>query len=293
MVERFLSYLRFEKRYSDHTVTAYGRDLEDFREYLAVQYETDDFTEAESPMVKSWMVFLLEKGIAPRSINRKVVSLRTFYRWCMKEDLLKVSPVDSIVAMKTPKRLPQYVDEGSMTELLDRVMHGDDYEGIRDRVIIDLLYQTGMRLSELTGLKRGEVSRSMQQIRVLGKRNKERIIPLGRQMTQRLQAFAAIRDAAFGADPSISLFLTTRGKPIYPKFVYRLVQRSLAEVTNLSKKSPHVIRHSFATAMLNGGADINAVKELLGHSSLASTQVYTHNTAEKLKKVYQQAHPRA
>jgi len=293
MADRFLNYLQFEKRYSDHTVTAYRRDLEDFREYLATQYETDDFTGADSSVVKSWMVFLLEGGIAPRSINRKVVTLRTFYRWCMKEGLLKVSPVESVVAMKTPKRLPQYVDESSMEELLDRVMHGDDYEGIRDRVIIDLLYQTGMRLSELTGLKRGQVSSRMHQIRVLGKRNKERIIPLGRQMTLRLQAYATVRDAAFGADPAISLFLTSRGKPIYPKFVYRLVQRSLAEVTNLTKRSPHVIRHSFATAMLNGGADINAVKELLGHSSLASTQVYTHNTAEKLKKVYQQAHPRA
>jgi integrase/recombinase XerC len=291
--ERFLDYLRFERRYSVHTLTAYTADLSAFRSFLATVYEVETTESCSTQMIRSWMVSMLEEGISPRSINRKVITLRTFFRWCMREQLVKISPVEGIVAMKTGSRLPEYVDEGAMAKLFDQVFMADDQDGLRDRMILDLLYQTGIRLSELVGIKRGQISEGIRQIKILGKRNKERIIPVGRQLSEDLNRFVAMRDEKYGSDPKVSLFLTSGGKPIYPKFVYRLVQQSLAEVTTLTRRSPHVIRHSFATAMLNGGADINAVKELLGHSSLASTQVYTHNTAEKLKKVYRQAHPRA
>lgn len=291
--ERFLDYLRFEKRYSDHTLTAYTGDLAGFRGYLEQTYGLNAPEECATFHIRSWMVELMESGISGRSINRKVITLRTFFRWCMREGLLTSSPADGLVPMKTGKRLPEYVEEGAMGQLLDQVLKPDDFDGLRDKLILELFYQTGMRLSELTGLQRGQISGYTEQIRVLGKRNKERLIPVGRGLARDLQRYVEMRDRLFGSDGQISLFLTSRGKPVYPKFVYRLVNRSLAEVTTLTKRSPHVIRHSFATAMLNHGADINAVKELLGHSSLASTQVYTHNTAEKLKRVYRQAHPRA
>lgn len=293
VINKFLDYLLYQKRYSENTINAYNSDLLQFAKYLTDQYEIGSITECDRFQVRSWMVSMVGSGMSARSINRKVVTLRSFFRWCMREGITVSSPVDGLAPMKVGKRLPEYVDEEAMKTLLDQVMIPEDFEGLRNRAIIELLYQTGMRLSELISIKRGQVEGMTDHIKVLGKRNKERVIPVGRNMSVLLGRYIAVRDEKFGSDGSSSLFLTNRGNILYRKFVYRLVNQSLAAVTTITRRSPHIIRHSFATAMLNHGADINAVKELLGHSSLASTQVYTHNTAEKLKRVYRQAHPRA
>jgi integrase/recombinase XerC len=293
VISKFLDYLRYERRYSPHTLVAYGNDLRQLALYLRDAYQEEEVLQAGTPLLRSWMVQMTEDGISPRSVNRKVIAVRAMFRWACREGLCSGNPADGLSVMKTGKRLPEYVDEGSMEVLLDRIFTGTDYPALRNRLILELLYGTGIRLSELTGLQRGQASGAVEQIMVTGKRNKQRIIPVGRELSKAIQAYIVVRDAAFGAEPGKALFLTDRGNPLYPKFVYRLVHDALAKVTTISRRSPHVIRHTFATAMLNHGADINAVKELLGHSSLASTQIYTHNTVEKLKKVYRQAHPRA
>jgi integrase/recombinase XerC len=292
-ISKFLDYLRFEKRYSTHTLTAYGNDLKQFAGYMAGTYGEESMLNAESLHVRSWMVYLVEEGLAARSINRKMVTLRSYFRWCQREGEINLNPLESITVLKTPQRLPGYVEEDAMGKLLDQACPADDYGAVRNRVMLELLYQTGIRLSELITMPREQASGSPDHIMVTGKRNKQRIIPVGRGLAMALRNFLTLRDAQFGAVQGAPLFLTDKGKPLYPKFVYNVVNSSLATVTTIARRSPHMIRHSFATAMLNHGADINAVKELLGHSSLASTQVYTHNTVEKLKRVYRQAHPRA
>ncbi len=292
-IRKFLDYLQFEKRYSDHTIIAYGNDLTQFQHYLRERYETDTLEKSMAIHVRSWMVSLVEQGMTARSINRKVVSLRRYYRWCIREGRIQKNPVDGLIVLKDRKKLPEFVDEQSMHTLLESLPIAQDFAGMRNRLILDILYQTGIRLSELISLRRDQFGGYTQQIKVLGKRNKERIIPVGKNLSGALEVYLAERDRVFGREPGAMLFLTDKGEPLYPKLVYRIVSQGLQEVTTISKRSPHVIRHTFATAMLNHGADINAVKELLGHSSLASTQVYTHNTVERLKKVYRQAHPRA
>lgn len=292
-INKFLDYLRYEKRYSENTLNAYNTDLRQFSDYLTDHYSIESITGCDKFQVRSWMVSMVGSGLTSRSINRKVAALRSFFRWCIREGITDKSPVDGLAPMKVGKRLPEYVEEDAMSRLLDEVFVSEGFEAIRNRTIIELLYQTGMRLSELISLDRWQVSGMTDHIKVTGKRNKERVIPVGRNLSVLLGRYVAVRDEKFGSDGASSLFLTNRGNILYRKFVYRLVNQSLAAVTTITRRSPHIIRHSFATAMLNHGADINAVKELLGHSSLASTQVYTHNTAEKLKRVYRQAHPRA
>lgn len=292
-VSRFLDYLRYEKRYSNHTLTAYAGDLGQFGKYMAAQYGVSDINVCDTFQVRSWMVEMVDSGLTSRSINRKVVTLRTYFRWCRREGLMDHNPADGLLPVKGGKKLPEYVDEKAMISLLELVYDPEDYSLMRNRVVINLLYHTGIRLSELITIRRDQVSGVIDQIKVTGKRNKERIIPVGRSMSRLLESYIELRDKEFGFEKGSMLFLTDKGKPLYSKFVYRLVNQSLEKVTTITRRSPHIIRHSFATAMLNHGADINAVKELLGHSSLASTEVYTHNSVEKLKKVYRQAHPRA
>jgi integrase/recombinase XerC len=293
VISKFLDYIRYEKRYSPHTVVAYNNDLRQLEHYLAEIYGGEDVLKADSAQLRSWMVHLIEQGISPRSVNRKVIAVRALFRWAMRERYTAVNPADGLMVMKTGKRLPEYVEEDAMDVLLNSVFSGDDYPSVRNRVVMEMLYGTGIRLSELIGIQRSEVNGGIDEIRVKGKRNKERIIPVGRDLSGSVQQYLAARDAIFGTNGTQALFLTDKGKPLYPAFVYRLVRDALSQVTTLTRRSPHVIRHTFATALLNHGADINAVKELLGHSSLASTQIYTHNTVEKLKRVYRQAHPRA
>lgn len=292
-VRSFLDYLQYEKRYSNHTITAYNTDLCQFIHYINEEFETNNIDSATSDHIRSWIVHLMESGVAPKTINRKVISIRTYYTWRALQGLTMNNPAEEIIPLKTDKKLPEYVEESAMKKLLDEVLPCSDISSIRNRLIIELLYQTGIRLSELINITTDNISVDNCEIKVTGKRNKQRVIPIGRNLAILLREYLDKFKKDFGDLPYKFLFLTDKGKPLYPKFVYRLINESLKRVTTMSKRSPHVIRHTFATTMLDHGADINAVKELLGHSSLASTQVYTHVSAERLKKIYRQAHPRA
>jgi len=287
----FLSYLRFEKRYSPHTVASYDNDLKQYHIFCK-QAGNDGFT-LDSSMIRMWIVSLLEQGDTPRTVNRKLSCLKTFSRYLMREGIIKVNPLNKVLKPKMSKRIPAFVDESKLNDFLDNYQFGDDFQGIRNQLIIELLYQTGMRRSELIGLKTSSVNFIESQIKVLGKRNKERLIPVNNDLLKRVREYMILREKMFPGHISDSLLLTAKGQTVYPKMVYRIITGFLNLVTTLDKKSPHVLRHSFATHLLNRGADLNAIKELLGHANLSATQVYTHNTFEKLKDIYKQAHPRA
>ncbi|HSG68313.1 MAG TPA: tyrosine recombinase XerC [Bacteroidales bacterium] len=288
----FIDYISYEKRYSNHTVQAYRKDLDQYTAFLADQYEMTDPTQVGHQHIRSWLVSLMETGLTARSVMRKLSTLKSFYKYLLRNGKISSDPTMMVVAPKTPSRNPEFVDEAQMVELLDNIEYGNDFEGIRDRLILEIFYGTGIRLAELISLKEADISFDKQTIKVLGKRNKERIIPFTDKMDEPLQKYLQMKkENAF--DDEGRLLLTAHGKKLYPRLVYRIVNKYLTQVTTLSKKSPHILRHTFATHMLNRGADLNAVKEFLGHANLAATQVYTHNTVEKLKKIYQQAHPRA
>lgn len=292
-IQPFLDYIQAEKRYSIHTLQSYGKDLEQFQVFLHLQYALDDVTRASFAQVRSWIVHLMNEGQSARSVNRKISTLRSYYKFLMKKGKLRSNPTEGVQGPKTPKRNPAFVPATHMNTLLDQLQFPEGYEGQRDRMIIELFYFTGMRLSELIGLKEMDIDTYHQTIRVLGKRNKERLIPMSPVLQQRLQEYIRLRHETFGSGAEAFLFLTAKGKKMYPKMVYNLVNAALGAVTTVEQKSPHVLRHTFATHMLNNGADINAIKEILGHASLAATQVYTHNTLEKMKQVYKKAHPKA
>jgi integrase/recombinase XerC len=288
--EEFLNYLRFEKRYSPHTVQSYSTDLRQFSLFA------EDFTGKgnlceDGKIIRLWLAQLMSDGITPRSVNRKITTLRSFYKFLVREKKITTNPMSRIQGPRMASRLPAFVEEKQMDMLFDKVDFGEDYPGVRNRLIIAMLYHTGMRLSELTGIHDVDVRLSESSIRVIGKRNKERIIPVTSGLKELITRYIELRKVSFPVSPAF--FLTDKGKPVYSKLVYRVVNQALNSVTTLSKKSPHVIRHTFATHMLNRGADLNAIKELLGHANLAATQVYTHNTFDKLRKVYKRAHPRA
>lgn len=293
-MQKFLDYLRFEKRSSEHTVEAYRVDLQQFSEYLQVEEGNPDILRATSADIRSWMIQLMEEGVTARSINRKVSALRAFYRYHLKMKDVAVNPTEVITAPKLSKRLPQFVEEREMDTLFQAELFPGDFEGKRDQLIIELFYVTGMRLSELIGIRRGDIDLYDGSVKVLGKRNKERIIPFSPRVKVIITDYLKLFDEKYAGNPKNSfIFVAQNGNKIYPKAVYRIVRKYLDLVTTIDKRSPHVLRHTFATQMLNHGADINAIKEILGHSSLAATQVYTHNSIEKLKNIYNQAHPRA
>lgn len=292
MIDRFLQYIRFEKRFSPHTILAYQSDLEQFFKYLLDTYEVTDTTEINHSMIRSWMVSMMELKISTRSINRKITTLKTYYKFLLRNKVVTVNPMMKIQSPKTSKRLPVFVDQNKMDVLFDQIDFGEGYEAIRDRLMMELFYATGMRLTELVNLKESDLDLGNCQVKVVGKRNKERIIPFTNRLRNLIDEYMIKRNEISSKDINL-LFITIKGKPIYQKLVYRIVTQRLGEVTTMDKKSPHVLRHTFATHMLNHGADINSIKEILGHANLSATQVYTHNTIEKLKKVYKQAHPRA
>ena len=290
--ERFIRYLQFEKRFSPHTVTAYQNDLKQFFDFLICKQL--DLSVVTHKNVRGWMVELMDNGSEAKTINRKISSLRSFYKFLLREKLLDTNPMTHVQAPKIPKRLPVVVSEQKMNELLDSGdAFKDDFGGLRDRLIIELLYGTGMRLSELVNLKESDINTYEQHIKVLGKRNKERIIPINSSLTKLIGEYTRKKLDQNFYNKASSLIVTNEGKDVYSKFIYRIVKSSLAHISTHDKKSPHTLRHTFATALLNRGADLNAIKELLGHSSLAATQVYTHNSVEKLKLIYKQAHPKA
>ena len=291
LLDEFLKYLRLEKRYSQHTVKAYQTDLIQFQDYLSEVYESS-LQQAKHPMVRSWLAQMLDYGIAPRSVTRKITALKSFYKFLIKEERLKENPTLKIIPPKSSKKLPVFVEQSQMAILLDELTFEEGFNGVRDKLIIELFYSTGIRQSELINLKLKDVSLSSNTIKVLGKRNKERLIPFTIELRQKLEAYIKSRAELSIKDTSY-LLLTQKGKKLYPTLVYRQVNHYLSQVTSLDKKSPHVLRHTFATHMLNNGADLNTIKELLGHANLSATQVYTHNTIDKLKLVYNQAHPRA
>lgn len=293
-VHQFLDYLTFEKRSSAHTVAAYQLDLQQFSAFLSENFQVADVLAAEPVMIRTWMLSLMESGITARSIDRKISALRAFFRYHLKMRNVTVNPMEAITAPKISKRLPQFVDETDMSHLFDQELFEDSFEGWRDRLVIELFYVTGMRLSELIGLKRMDIDLYNCTVKVLGKRNKERVIPFSNRVKDIIIRYLQLFDEKFPAAPkNYYIFVTDKLNKIYPKSVYRIVRKYLDMVTTIDKRSPHVLRHTFATHMLNHGADLNAIKEILGHTSLAATQVYTHNSIEKLKNIYNQAHPRA
>ncbi len=288
----FLSYLKFEKRYSNHTIVAYENDLQQFSDYLNKIYEQNLASQVRHTQIRSWLVSLMEAKIDARSINRKISTLKSFFKFLMKTGSLEKDPMKKVQSPKISKRLPVFVEEKNIQDFISSFEYADDYEGIRNKTILILFYSTGMRLNELVNLKISDIDFYNQSIKVLGKGNKERLIPFGRELNELLKEYLKMRKRNFNTETEM-LLLTDKGENIYHRLVYRIINQQLQELTTVEKKSPHVLRHSFATHMLNHGADINAIKEILGHANLSATQVYTHNTIDKLKNIYKQAHPKA
>lgn len=293
MLLAFESYLRLERRYSPHTCKSYLSDLEQLAAWLLATYELPVLHDATRPMLRTWLAELHSVGSTPRTLKRKLSSLRAYLRWMRKYHGLQTDPTLGIQLPETPKRLPVFVPESHMQLLTDPHFFPKTIEGIRDRAMVELLYHTGMRSAELLGLKTIDVDLQLQTLRVLGKRNKERIVPVGKAMAQLLQTYIDAK-SALGSGQIVNefLFVTAKGQKMYPRLVYNVVNNYLSKVSSLQKKSPHVLRHTFATHMLNRGAELNAIKEILGHASLAATQVYTHNDIEQLKQIHRKAHPK-
>jgi integrase/recombinase XerC len=292
-IQCFIQYLQFEKRYSQHTILSYKTDLEQFSAFLISQYDAPPVANITPGFIRSWLAEMRNDKVSPKSLNRKISSLKSFYKYLLKVGEVKQSPLTTIVAPKVGKRLPTFVAEKDMQRLRDNVEFPDTWKGKTDRLLVQLFYNTGMRLNELINLKPSQIDESNRQIKVLGKGNKERIIPVSKELICDLLCYYRSRTELTIEASREHLFINEKGKPLYPKYVYNVVKANLSQVTTLQKKSPHVLRHTFATHLTNNGADLNAVKELLGHSSLAATQIYTHNTIDKLKDIYKKAHPKA
>ncbi|GAB3541168.1 tyrosine recombinase XerC [Pontibacter brevis] len=292
-MDLFFKYLQYEKRYSPHTLTSYYTDLGQFAQYLQQVYEITDAAEADHTIIRSWLLTLVQNNIQPRSINRKIACLRSYYRFLLAQQRIEVNPMLRIKAPKASKKLPAFVPEEPFNTLLDSFTFEENFEGQRERLILEFLYGTGMRLAELIGIEHADVDRSAKVVRVLGKGNKERIVPLNDSLLNSIDTYVAQKKQYFTDNNSAKLLVTNKARPLYPKFVYRVVKKYISLITTSEHNSPHVLRHSFATHLLNKGADLNAIKDLLGHASLAATQVYTHNSIEKLKSVFEKAHPKA
>lgn len=292
-IQEFVNYLKFQKRYSRHTVVSYQNDLNSFFTFLNLQFGEMPLTHIKPAFVRSWLAELKQQGMESKSINRKISTLKTFFKYQLKQQVMESSPMSTIISPKIKKRLPQFVDKKDIDTLLQHVEFADNWQGRTDRLIIELFYNTGMRQAELVGLRESAVSKSNSSIKVLGKGNKERIIPVSNMLMKNMLEYIADKKKEFETCDGVYLLVTESGKKLYPRYVYNSVNKYLNQITTIDKKSPHVLRHTFATHLMNSGADLNAVKELLGHSSLAATQIYTHNTIEKLKDIHKKAHPKA
>jgi integrase/recombinase XerC len=291
IAEDFYKYLQYEKRYSAHTLVAYKTDLGQFIQFMDELVGDFNCKDVTRKHIRSWVVSLMDSGVSPRSVNRKVTTLKSYFRFLMREGKVEANPAQLVTVLKTPKKLPVFVQEKNLNILLDTGLFPADFEGTRDKLIVSLLYGTGIRLAELKNLLTQNVDLHECTVKVLGKRNKERIVPYPKSINRVFEEYLIYREE-YGKETKF-LFLTYNGEQVYDKLIYRVVKKYLTMVTTISKRSPHTLRHSFATHMLNNGADLNAVKELLGHSNLSATQIYTHTTFEKLKQIYKQAHPRS
>ncbi|MBU2973738.1 tyrosine-type recombinase/integrase [Zobellia sp. B3R18] len=291
--ESFISYLALEKNYSAHTVTAYKRDLEAFSAFCDEHYQNKNIDDIAYGIIRSWIVVLVDSGISNRSVNRKIASLKAYYKFLQNIGELDVNPLARHKALKTSKKIEVPFSETEMDKILSQIDFPDDFEGVRDRLIIELFYTTGMRRAELINLKLVDIDFSQRLLKVLGKRNKERMVPLLPSVVTLLERYLIERETLGEITDKAYVFLLKSGNKLYENLVYRLINKYFSEVSSKVKKSPHILRHTFATHLLNKGADMNSVKELLGHASLASTQVYTHNSIAELKKVHANAHPRS
>ena len=292
MIDQFLNYLRFERNASPQTVQTYEDSLREFESYLTFREDGLSFEAVDTDLIRDWMESLMDRGNNASTINKKLSALRSFFRYALKRKLVEKDPAHAVVGLKKPKPLPQFVREGEMDRLLDNVEWGDDYKDVRARTLLLLLYETGLRRSELTGLDDGDIDFETGQLKVTGKRNKQRIIPFGPELAETLRKYVVVRDEQVKGDCD-ALFLSDKGHRMTGQQVYEIVHRYLTGATSLKKRSPHVLRHSFATAMLNNGAGLESIRNLLGHESVSTTEIYAHTTFEQLKRVYKEAHPRA
>ncbi|MDR1345235.1 MAG: tyrosine-type recombinase/integrase [Bacteroidales bacterium] len=291
---QFINCLKYEKRSSINTILAYQSDLTQFFNYTRDFFQIEQLEQIDASIIRTWILTLVEEKKEARSINRKLSALKAFFNYYVKIQHLAKNPMVQISSLKMAKRLPQFVEEQDMNTLFTAELFEENFEGWRDRTIIELFYATGMRLSELIHLTKNDIDLYENRVKVLGKRNKERLIPFGYTVRNTLMRYFSLYEEKYGQlNNNTLVFVTIKGRPLYPKAVYLIIRKYLDMVTRIDKRSPHIIRHTFATHLLNNGADINALKEILGHSSLAATQIYTHNSIEKLKNIYKQAHPRA
>ena len=292
IIQPFLNYLKFEKRYSRHTVISYETDLISFFDYITTQYGEMSLGQLSHGYIRSWLASLKDEGLTGKSINRKISALKSFFKYQLKTGEVKQSPMTRVIAPKNEKRLPSFVADKDIRTLFEHVAFPEGWQGSTERLLLLVFYHTGMRLSELIQLKDSQVNAASHSLKILGKGNKERIVPVSPELMKAIKEYQQERAKQFEVDQAY-LFLNEKGKPLAPRAVYTIVKKYLSLVTTVEKRSPHVLRHSFATHLTNNGADLNAIKELLGHSSLAATQVYTHNSIEKLKNIYKKAHPKA
>jgi len=294
-LDKFIQYIQFEKRYSPHTVSAYQSDLEQFIHFLNHPEEAVTHpAQITHYQIRNWMVELMNQQLTARSVNRKVATLRKYFKFLMQEGLITVNPASKINTPKVPKNLPVVVEDGKLTRMLDDLnTFTDDFAGLRDKLIIEMLFGTGMRLAELLGIKHDDIDVYEGTVKVLGKRNKQRIIPLNTELRELLARYIELKKNQNFNNNSLILIVTNKGAEAYPKLIYLTVQKYLTYISTQTKRSPHVLRHTFATSLLNNGADLNAIKELLGHANLSATQIYTHNSVERLKSIYKLAHPKA
>jgi integrase/recombinase XerC len=293
LLQPFINYLKFEKRYSQHTLTSYQTDLISFFDFVVTQFGQTPIKEISHTYVRSWLASLKDKGLSAKTINRKISSLKSFFKYEVKTGVVQQTPMAKVTAPKAERRLPNFVADKDIKTLFEHVEFPNTWKGETERLLMVLFYQTGMRLNEAIQLKESGISFFNNTIKVLGKGNKERVIPINTELKNELQQYLRKKETGLPQSISDNLLVTEKGKPLSPRAVYASVKAYLSLVTTIQKRSPHVLRHTFATHLMNNGADLNAVKELLGHSSLAATQIYTHNTIEKLKNIHKKAHPKA
>ncbi len=290
----YIQYLKSEKRFSIHTIRAYQSDIDQFSAFMKLEFDINDITTALSPQIRSYVASMMDQKINTKSINRKLTCLRSYYKYCIRQEYLIANPMIKVVSPKNSKRLPYYIEQKDINHLFNDIDFEDSFIGYRDKAILETFYGTGMRLNELRTLTIGNIDFAQNTLKVIGKRNKERIIPFGDTMKLSIESYKTILEESFENTKQNSfLFVSIKGEQLNPKSIYLIVRKYIDKITTIGKRSPHILRHTFATHLLNEEAELNAIKEMLGHSSLASTQIYSHNSISRLKNIYKQAHPRA